>query len=112
MNFKKKWLNTSERLKNYKVGDTSLASIIGKAALFLLILFFVPLMFSINQSQRYVDYKIGSIATKKVVAPFNFFILKTEDELKKERQEAVNKIPYYFNYDDEITGEEIDKLDG
>lgn len=110
MEIKKKWLDLITYLKNYKVGRTNLADILIKTALFLLILISVPLMFSTNQSQRYVDYKIGSIASKKVVAPFNFFILKTEDVLKNERDEAVNLIPYYFNYDLDITSEMSDKL--
>jgi len=112
MDIKKKWLNGIEYLKNHKVGNTNLANIIIKAALFLSILIVVPLMFTINQTQRFVDYKIGSIASKKVVAPFNFYILKTEQELKKERQDAVDKIPYYFNYDISVTNDVKTKLQG
>ncbi len=110
MDIKKKWLNLLEYLKGHRIGHTDLADVLIKAILFLLILITVPLMFSINKAQRYIDYKIGSISSKKVVAPFNFFILKKEDELKKEREEAVNKIPYYFNADDEITTEVRTKL--
>jgi len=110
MDIKKTWSNLLEYLKSHKIGRTNLADVSIKAVLFLLILITVPLMFSVNKSQRYVDYKIGSISSKKVVAPFNFFILKKEDELKRERDEAINKIPYYFNYDTETTGEVKTKL--
>jgi putative nucleotidyltransferase with HDIG domain len=110
MDIKKKWLNLVDYLRGHRIGHTDLADISIKAILFLLILITVPLIFSVNKAQRYVDYKIGSISSKKVVAPFNFFILKKEDELKKEREEAVNKIPYYFNYDNEITTEVKTKL--
>ena len=112
MDIRKKWSDFTEYLRNQKVGKTNLADILIKVTLFLLILVSVPLMFSVNKAQHYADYKIGSIATKKVVAPFNFFILKKDDELKKEREEAVSKIPYYFNYDNSITKEVHNKLNG
>ena len=59
-------------------------------------------MFPMGHSFKYTDLKIGQIAQKKIIAPFDFAVLKTEDELKKERQKAKDEIPYYFNYYDTI----------
>ncbi len=67
-------------------------------------------MFSTDNTIRYTDVKIGSVATKKVVAPFNFFILKTEAELLTERNHAVDLVPYYFEYDIDITAEVFNNL--
>jgi putative nucleotidyltransferase with HDIG domain len=73
-----------------------------KTALFIAILFVVQVLFSTDKSYQYSDMKIGNIASKKVVAPFNFYILKTEDELKKERGIATNEAPYFFNFSDSV----------
>lgn len=110
MEFKNTWNSFSEILSRRKVGQTTLSNILIKAALFLSLLIIIPFLFSMGETQRYVDYKIGSIATKRVVAPFNFFILKTERELIAERNEAVRKIPFYFNYNDSLTRLQISQL--
>ena len=112
MEIKKALMSFAENLSKRRIGKTTLADVLIKVSLCLLILIVVPLLFSMGKSQKYVDYQIGSIATKKVVAPFNFFILKTEKELNEERNEAVEEIPFYFNYDDEATRVQISKLNG
>lgn len=111
MGIKTSWGDFTENLSRRKVGQTTLSNILIKAALFLSLLVIIPFLFSMGETQRYLDYKIGSIATKRVVAPFNFFILKTDKELTEERNEAVSKVPYYFNYDDSLTRIQISKLD-
>jgi putative nucleotidyltransferase with HDIG domain len=110
MEFKKQLKNFIQSLSDKKVGQTNLANILVKVGLFLLILVITPLLFSLGESQKFLDLKIGSISPKKVVAPFNFYILKTDKELKEEREKAEKTIPYYFNYSDSITNVQIKKL--
>jgi len=103
MDFKKKWEEFQINLRAYKVGKTDLENILIKIAIFLMLLIIIPLLFSADKSEKSLDMKKGSIATKKVVAPFNFYILKTDEELKNERKANVNKVPFYFNYNDSLT---------
>ncbi len=110
MEFRKNWRNFIGRLDERKVGGTSLYNIFIKAVLFLTFLIVIPLLFSTDKSFKYTDMKIGSIAAKKVVAPYNFFVLKTDEELKSEREKAVAQVPFYFVYNDSITDKQIYKL--
>ncbi len=97
-------------LNEKKVGGTTLNDVLIKSSLFLLLLILIPLMFSTRESEKSLDMKIGSISTKKVVAPFTFYILKTDEELQKERDASVQKVPYYFTYNDSITNAEMEAL--
>ncbi len=92
-----------EKLKNIKVGKRSLQDVLIKILLALIILISVPLMFTTQRPLKYTDMKVGSIANRKVVAPFNFFILKTDKELKAEQDSVLKKIPYFFVYSDSAT---------
>ncbi len=103
MEIKKNWDLFIQNLDKYKVGGSPARDILIKLTYFLVLLFVIPLLFSTEKSFKYTDMKVGSIATKKVVAPYNFFVLKTKDELKEERKSAIEVVPYYFVYDDSIT---------
>ena len=103
MDIKKTWSDLIERLDEHKLGQTTLRDVLTKVLLFTALLAIVPWIFTVERSTVYTDMKIGSIATKKVVAPFNYFVLKTEDELREERQKNIQKVPYYFNYSDSLT---------
>lgn len=47
--------------------------------------------------------KIGEIATEDIVAPFDFYILKTKDELEAEKSRVLNSLTAYLVYDKETT---------
>jgi len=98
-------------LEKYTVSDKPFREIITKTSYVVIMIIVIPLFFSSDNTIRYTDVKIGSVATKKVVAPFNFFILKTEEELQKERNEAVSKVPYYFDYNLSVTRNQLNKLE-
>jgi len=110
MEIRQKWQKYADSLQKKTVGKTNLLNILIKSSLFILLLAVIPLLFSSDESYKTIDMKIGSISAKKVVAPFNFFVLKTKNELKTEREEAVNKVPFYFNYDPELTGLQNERL--
>lgn len=104
---KKIWHDFLVSLEKYTISDKPFREIITKTAYFIVLIVVIPLLFSADNTLRYTDVKIGSVATKKVVAPFNFFILKTEAELLAERNEAVEKIPYYFVYDKSLIEQQL-----
>jgi len=97
-------------MRSTKVGKTNLDDVLTKSAIFLMLLIFIPLLFSTVKSEKSLDMKIGSIATKKVVAPYNFYILKTESELKAEREAKLKQVPFYFTKQDSITSSSVNKL--
>jgi len=112
MNIKALWDSFLQSLEKYTVSDKPFREIAVKTSYFIVLLVVIPLLFSTDNTIRYTDVKIGSVATKKVVAPFNFFILKTEAELIKERNDAVKRIPYYYQYNDSLTNAQLKKLNG
>ncbi len=99
-----------QKLNEKKVGQRSLQDIIVKLLLFLLILLATPLLFTSQRSFKYTDMKVGSISNRKVVAPFNFFILKTEAELKAEQDSVRRRVPYYFVFNDSLTVKDLNLL--
>ncbi|WP_456440972.1 HD family phosphohydrolase [Caldithrix abyssi] len=92
-----------EKIKEIKIGQRSLYDILIKLLLALVILILVPLMFNPQRPLKFSDMKVGSISNRKIVAPFDFFVLKTEKELKAEQDSVLKGVPYYFVYDDSLT---------
>ncbi len=59
----------------------------------------IMMIFWLLPSERPFEYQnltVGSIAREEIVAPFTFPILKTDAELKKERQQAWLSVPRVF----------------
>ena len=57
---------------------------------------FIVALFPRGMSFQYADYAIGSVSDKEVIAPFDFPILKSEEELASERKQAEDSIYPYF----------------
>ncbi len=47
--------------------------------------------------------KLGSLATRDIYAPFDFYIKKTPVELKREREKVLKNISPYLVYDESVT---------
>ncbi len=103
MQINHQWNRFADFLYKISTGRTPFSNILIKAIYFSVIVLVTPFLLSTDDATRYTDVQIGSVATKKVVAPFNFFILKTDEELKRDRQNAAKDIPYYFRYNDDST---------
>lgn len=110
MSIKKSWEEFLLSLEKYTVSDKPFREMALKTSYFIVLMIAIPLLFSTDNTIRYTDVKIGSVATKKVVAPYNFFILKTDEELQKERSQAVSRVPYYFSYNEQATLRQISNL--
>lgn len=63
--------------------------------LYLILTFLIVFFFPKNKYSEY-NYQINDITREKIIAPFDFPILKSEKELKQERKEAISKIPAVF----------------
>ncbi len=99
-----------EKLNEKKIGQRSLQDVLVKVLLFLVILLTTPLLFTSRHSFKYTDMKVGTISSRKVVAPFNFFVLKTEKELKAEQDSVRRQVPYYFVFNDSLTVKDLNLL--
>lgn len=107
MEIRKKWENFIQSLDKYGIGGSPVKDIIVKSIYFIVLLAIIPLLFSSSKSFKYTDMKEGSIATKKVVAPYNYYVLKTDEELKEEREEVRQSVPYYFVPNDSLKAAQI-----
>ncbi|MFC1725941.1 HD family phosphohydrolase [candidate division KSB1 bacterium] len=48
--------------------------------------------------EQYSDFKLGSIAPQEIIAPFDFYVLKSEEELKADiDREMVNIFPVFYD---------------
>ena len=82
---------------------------------FPLLIFFVlsialSLTFPTGFSIRYA-YQLDDIATEPIIAPFDFGILKTEQKLNKDLDEAKQSIPYSFTRDQDFVNQQIAQID-
>ncbi|MFQ5648629.1 MAG: HD family phosphohydrolase [bacterium] len=61
------------------------------------------LMFPSGQSFQFSHLKVGDVYTgKEIIAPFTFFINKSEDEIARDRKASAEKIPLVFMRADSI----------
>lgn len=61
-------------------------------------------LFPTGQAVHYSDLAVGSISSQRIIAPFNFEILKTQAEYGQDREKAVNNLNPVFMLDDEEPG--------
>ena len=53
------------------------------------------------------SYQLNDIAQEEVVAPFNFPILKLEDQLQNDLNEAIKSEPYLFSRSQVVVDDQI-----
>lgn len=104
------WRKFVAALQKHKILGIALDNLFIKAiyalALILLIVFLLP-------SQRPFEYSnlvVGSISRNEIIAPFTFPILKTKEELEKERRQARKTVPDVFRLDKKVQKNQILKL--
>jgi len=61
--------------------------------------------------QKY-DISTGEIAQYDIIAPYDFFIPKSEQKLREEREEIARRIPRVFNLDNTVPSELSSKIGG
>ena len=80
---------------------------------FLLIALIIILIALTFPRQHYVEfkYKINDIIHESVIAPFDFPILKTDAELKQDRDEVLRQVPMVFLQKTSITEDRLRQFD-
>ena len=74
-----------------------LNDILIKISLAILLILVIGAMLPSERPFEYSNLTVGSIAREEIIAPFTFPILKTDAELKEERQRAWLSVPKVFN---------------
>ena len=70
----------------------------------------LSLAFPTGFSIRYA-YQLDDIATEPIIAPFDFGILKTEQKLNQDLDEAKKSVPYSFTRDQNFVNNQIARID-
>lgn len=86
--------------------DDVLIKLLYLAVLILVIVWLMPS----ERPFEYSNLSVGSVSRDEIIAPFTFPILKTESELKKEREEAWLRVPKVFDRNPQIAQQQIIKL--
>jgi len=72
--------------------------------------FAISLTFPTGFSIRY-SYQLNDIANEPIIAPFDFGILKTDQKLNKDLDEARNSVPFSFSRNQELVDNQISVID-
>jgi len=72
--------------------------------------FAISLTFPTGFSIRY-SYQLNDIANEPIIAPFDFGILKTDQKLNKDLDEARNSVPFSFSRDQDFVNNQISTID-
>ncbi len=75
-----------------------------------LIILIIALLFPKNRYSVY-NYKINDITRSTIIAPFDFPILKSVQELTKDRNEVLKQIPFVFRQNNDIPSTELANLE-
>ena len=78
--------------------------------IFLGLSFAISLTFPTGFSIRY-SYQLNDIANEPIIAPFDFGILKTEQKLNKDLDEARNSVAYSFSRNQDFVDNQISAID-
>ncbi len=81
-----------------------------KIGLLLALLIVSALFFPRSESVEY-NYKVNEITNEAVIAPFTFPILKSDEELAKDRAQAKAEVPYVFLQQDNVAQTQLQHLD-
>ncbi len=72
--------------------------------------FAISLTFPTGFSIRY-SYQLNDIANEPIIAPFDFGILKTDQKLSKDLDEARNSVQFSFSRDQDFVNQQITDID-
>ncbi len=97
--FINKKFTSPQALQNDEEQPKPYRDLIIKLALFISLLIFLGFLFPSGVSFQYANLKVGMITPEKIVAPFTFPILKTEDELQEERNHVMQTVEDVFKKD-------------
>ncbi|RKY86191.1 hypothetical protein DRQ11_08810 [candidate division KSB1 bacterium] len=69
------------------------------------------LFFPHSASYRFANLSEGSVSDQEIIAPFTFYIMKGENELKRDREKAIQQVLPVFIRDDSVAAQALKKFD-
>ncbi|MBO8131662.1 MAG: HDIG domain-containing protein [Candidatus Marinimicrobia bacterium] len=82
-----------------------------KVTLTIVLTILIISIFYPKENYTLYDYKINDITKETIIAPFDFPILKTEEELKRDRTQALEKVNFVFKIDRSVRASSINDFD-
>lgn len=107
---KQSWKNFINYLKTTQFFGTTLDNIVLKLIFGLILTIAIVWMLPAERPFEYGNLTVGSIADEEIIAPFTFPIVKTKEELDKEKKEIWESVPPVFNKNSEIINTQKIKL--
>ncbi|GAB4376580.1 MAG: HDIG domain-containing protein [Calditrichia bacterium] len=110
-----KWFSVNikelkENLSKRKLFSIPLDDFLLKGVLFLVLVIFIVWMLPSERPFEYSNLTIGSVSGEEIIAPFTFPIVKSPEQLERERQEAQLRVPPVFMYDANVANVQQIKL--
>ncbi len=100
-------------IKNIIPNTIKRLPILTKLILMLVAAALIPLMFPNNGHGIHYDYAVGGIwRSGDLVAPYDFAIQKSQNEIDREIAEAKSKIILYYHYDNQAHAKAVERLSG
>ena len=97
-------MNNFQKIKSFFIENRS------PILIFLGLSFAISLTFPTGFSIRY-SYQLNDITNEPIIAPFDFGILKTEQKLNKDLDEARNSVPFSFSRNQDFVDKQIAIID-
>ena len=99
------------QLKNIIFATVKHLPLLTKVTLMLVTSALIPLMFPSDGQGEHYDYAEGSIwRNDDLVAPFDFPVQKTSDEMEQELASAMAGLTLYYHYDPNAYGKAVEQL--
>lgn len=101
------------QIKNIIPNTIKRLPILTKLILMLVAAALIPLMFPNNGHGIHYDYAVGGIwRSGDLVAPYDFAIQKSQNEIDREIAETKSKIILYYHYDNQAHAKAVERLSG
>jgi len=97
-------------LRSKRLLGRPLDDVLIKVSMAVLLIFVIGALLPSERPFEYSNLTVGSIAREEIIAPFTFPIIKTDAELKEERQQAWLSVPKVFKRESEPKDVQILKL--
>lgn len=101
----KKSVSDPEIIPWYKKNSFSLSALFG---VFILVTF---IFFPRAASYKFAELKEGSISNEEIIAPFTFYVYKTDDQLETERKTAEQGVLSIFHQVDSVATNSVHQLE-
>lgn len=107
---RQRWEDFVDSLKATKLWGTTLDDILLKLFFLLILTGAIIWMLPTERPFEYSNLTVGSISDEEIIAPFTFPIIKTDEEVKRERNDALLSVPPVFNKNSDAINQQKLKL--